>query len=238
MKAAGDVGTMLGRYRIVEMIGSGGMGVVHRAHDTTLGRDVAVKVLHGAESPERVQRLLREAQAMAQLRHEHLVVIHDIVEADHTVFIAMELIDGTSLREWLREPRAWREALAAVIAAGRGLAAAHAAGVVHRDFKPENVLVDRAGGIKVADFGLACAEPGGPPTRISDLELTRTGALVGTPAYMAPEQHAGEQADTRSDQFALAVTAWEALWAQRPFTGSTYPELATAMRTGAIVKPP
>jgi serine/threonine protein kinase len=237
-KAGGQAGTMLGRYRIIDTVGSGGMGIVHRAHDTTLGRDVALKVLRGDETPERVQRLLREAQAMAQLRHDHLVVIHDIVEGDNNVFIAMELIDGTSLREWMDKPRQWREVLAAVIAAGRGLAAAHAAGVVHRDFKPENVLVDSAGRVKVADFGLARAEPGGPPTRISDLELTRTGALVGTPAYMAPEQHAGEAAGARSDQFALAVTAWEALWGERPFRGPTYSELAAAVRSGQIARPP
>jgi hypothetical protein len=228
---------VLGRYEIAAKLGEGGMGIVYRARDPALARDVALKLVSGVETPERVHRLLREAQAMAQVKHENLVAIYDVVEAKEGICLAMELVDGTTLRAWLAESRPWRTKLAAVMAAGRGLAAAHARGVVHRDFKPENALVARDGTVKVVDFGLACADPGSETPRISDLDLTRTGALIGTPAYMAPEQHAGAIADARSDQFALAVTAWEALFGERPFRGATYAELAAAVRAGSIATP-
>jgi hypothetical protein len=213
------------------------MGIVYRAHDPALGRDVALKVVSGAETSARSFRLLREAQAMAMLDHPNLVSIYDVIEDRDGLSLAMELVEGVTLHTWLVTPRPWQERLRAVIAAGCGLAAAHARGVLHRDFKPDNVLVDHTGTVKVVDFGLACADPDVGTTRISDLCLTRTGALIGTPAYMAPEQHAGEIADARSDQFALAVTAWEALYGERPFRGATYPELAACVKTGVIAAP-
>jgi tRNA A-37 threonylcarbamoyl transferase component Bud32 len=228
----------VGRYQLVDQLGAGATGAVYRARDPQLGRDVAVKVLL-EHTEERAARLLREAQAMAQLSHPNLVVVFDAGIDRDRVFLAMELVEGMALRRWLDTPsRSWRERLAAVIAAGRGLAAAHDAGIVHRDFKPENVLVDRAGRIKVADFGLSRAEPAvGPAPVVVSSDLTMTGSLLGTPAYMAPEQYAGRVADSRSDQFAFAVTAWEAVWQTRPFQGE-YLALAEAIQAGTISPPP
>ncbi|HVV87498.1 MAG TPA: protein kinase [Kofleriaceae bacterium] len=250
-----EPGDTLGRYVLGARIGSGGMGQVFRAKDPDLGREVAIKVLHvepggGGSSLER--RLLREAQAMATLSHENLAGVFDIGTSGGRVFVAMELVDGGSLRALIADPkRSWRDKLAAVIAAGRGLAAAHSAGVIHRDFKPDNVLVARSGRVKVVDFGLARAEPepgavgdaiaeaadarGLPPDLSAN--LTQTGALLGTPAYMAPEQHAGEVVDARADQFAFAVTAWEAVHGQRPFRSDAYASLVAAVRAHEIVAP-
>jgi serine/threonine protein kinase len=230
---------VVGRFELGDRLGAGGMGVVWRARDPRLGRDVAIKVLRDAHTPERVQRLIHEARAMAQLRHDNLITIYDVEHEGDVVFIAMELVDGGSLRSWFARPGlTWRDRIGAVLAAGRGLAAAHAAGIVHRDFKPENVLVDRAGRVVVADFGLARGEPGGSARPAAEPGLTQTGSLVGTPAYMAPEQHAGEPADARSDQFALAIVAWEAIWSQRPFRGDDQASLAAAVSEGRIESPP
>jgi predicted Ser/Thr protein kinase len=234
-------GDHIGRYELLEQIGAGGMGVVFRANDPQLGRAVAIKVLVGDHTEERAQRLLREAQAMAQLSHPNLVTVYDAGRDGDRVFLAMELVNGTSLRRWFDTPgRSWRQRLAGVIAAGRGLAAAHDAGIVHRDFKPENVLVDRAERMKVTDFGLARAEPTAAPTTpaAGPVDLTRTGSVLGTPAYMAAEQHAGKIADARSDQFAVAVTAWEAIWSVRPFPADEIAPLVFAIRDGAITPPP
>ncbi|HTJ46977.1 MAG TPA: serine/threonine-protein kinase [Kofleriaceae bacterium] len=190
-------GTIVGRYRVLELLGAGGMGVVYAAHDPELDRRVALKLLH----PELAGvELLEEAQAMAKLRHPNLVAVHDVGTHGEQRFVAMELIDGDTLRGWLRAPRPWREVVRVMSAAARGLAAAHAHGIVHRDFKPENVLVGRdgAGQICVTDFGLA--RPAG------------SGAHpAGTPAYMAPEQRAGEAADPRVDQYSFGVVLEEAI---------------------------
>ncbi|HTR56055.1 MAG TPA: protein kinase [Kofleriaceae bacterium] len=238
MATAPAVGDVVGRYRLIEQLGSGAMGVVFRAHDPQLDREVAIKVLI-EHTEERALRLLREAQAMAQLSHPNLVVVFDSGVDRGRVFLAMELVAGASLRQLFDDAtRTWRDRLRAVIAAGRGLAAAHDAGIVHRDFKPENVLVDRAGRIKVADFGLSRADPGMPVERAAiAVDLTATGSVLGTPAYMSPEQHGGKLADTRSDQFAFAVTAWEAIWQVRPFQGE-YLALAEAIERGDITAPP
>ncbi|HUQ07470.1 MAG TPA: protein kinase [Kofleriaceae bacterium] len=213
----------LGRYELGDTLGAGGMGQVFRARDPQLNRVVAIKVLHPGAGHER--RLLREAQAMARLSHANLAVVHDVGTDGDEVFIAMELVDGGTLKRWLGTPRPWRARLDAVIAAGRGLAAAHAAGVVHRDFKPDNVLVTSDGVPKVVDFGLArgVGEEVPVPDRNDVLHspMTVTGTVMGTPAYMAPEQWAGEPADARADQFSFAVTAYEALWGKRPLEPGT-----------------
>ncbi len=229
----------IGRYRIQSRLGAGAMGVVWLAVDPQLERKVAIKVVHPrlVSDPEASQRMLREARAMAKLSHRGVVAVYDAGETDDgRLFIAMELIDGETLTDRLKRPdlapaKMWRERLALVLQAGRGLAAAHAAGVLHRDFKPDNVLVDRAGRVCVGDFGLATLgesprehasnEPAlGPRGRISLSDLTTTGALMGTPLYMSPEQLRGKGTTAAGDQFALCVAAYEALYRVRPFVGA------------------
>ena len=214
----------LGRYRLLERIGQGGMGVVFRAHDPQLRRDVAVKLLHGTRGgslPEQHARLRREALALARLSHPNVVQVFEVGEADEHLFVAMELVRGVTLRAWLGErPRGLAEVVDMVLQVGRGLAAAHAAGVVHRDLKPENVLVGADGRARVVDFGLARAAPGLAGAVSGSLErpLTRSGVLLGTPAFMAPEQVGDpSRADARSDQFSFCVLAHEALYGERPF---------------------
>ena len=192
----------VGRFTIERLLGSGGMGIVFVALDPVLDRRVALKLIRGA-GDRAEERLLREAQALAKLKHANVVTVHEAGSAEGSVFIAMELVDGTNLRTWLETPRTWREVLAVFVAAGRGLAAAHEAGLVHRDFKPENVFVDRAGAVKVGDFGLVGV--------IGDEALEKDGSIMGTPGYMAPEQVSGELVDARADQFAFCKSLAEAL---------------------------
>ena len=212
----------LGRYVPLDCLGVGGMGSVYAAWDLELHRRVALKVLHEGA---RAQLLLREGQALAQLKHPNVVTVHDVGHAGERVFIAMELVEGASLRRWLAAaPRGRRDIVAVFLQAARGLAAAHAAGLVHRDFKPDNVLVGDDGVVRVADFGLARAvhdgdtvqEPSSPPSPLLGGRMTRTGAAVGTPRYMSPEQRAGRPADARSDQYSFCVTLWEALYGEHP----------------------
>jgi len=229
-----------GRYEIERVLGQGGMGKVYLARDKTLGREVALKV-HRAGSG--VDRLHREAIAMAKLAHPNAVTVFEVGTVDDRLYVAMEYVRGTTLRGWLAlEVRPWREVLAKLIEAGRGLAAAHAAGLIHRDFKPENVLVGDDGRPRVGDFGLARvgkAEPSEPssPEQSTDAKMTETGTVLGTPAYMALEQIHGEVVDARADQFAFCVVAWEALYGARPFTGKTLGALAAAISDGALPRP-
>jgi serine/threonine protein kinase len=208
------------------------MGVVYAAFDPDLGRRVALKILHaeaGSGSGDSAT-LLREARALARLSHPHVVTVYDVGMEGADVFIAMELMEGGSLREWLarKPPREKPRAIAQVfLEAALGLAAAHRAGLVHRDFKPDNVLLTSEGTAKVGDFGLARVpqrqEPGvseGVAPSPSLQSLYRTGALVGTPAYMSPEQRLGRPADERSDQYAFAVALHEALTGTRPGEGA------------------
>jgi tetratricopeptide (TPR) repeat protein/predicted Ser/Thr protein kinase len=212
-------GTTVGRYVILDPLGKGGMGVVYRAFDPKLDRRVAIKLLHAGSASD--AWLVREAHALARLSHPNVVAVYDVGTAGNRVFIAMELVDGDTLRAWLRERRTWREAVPVLIAAGYGLAAAHASGLVHRDFKPENVIVGRDGRTRVMDFGLARLE--GEPATDDDApssphvaaHLTMPGTVIGTPAYMAPELES-QPADARSDQFSYGVTLYEALHQERP----------------------
>ncbi|HWB81245.1 MAG TPA: serine/threonine-protein kinase, partial [Nannocystaceae bacterium] len=189
------------------------------------------------------QRLIREAQVMARLSHPNVVAVHDAGFAEQRVFLAMELVRGQTLRAWLEATQpTWRAILAVFLDAGRGLAAAHADGIIHRDFKPENVLVsDEADGrrVRVADFGLANydLQSAAAPPRGAALALTATGAVVGTPVYMAPEQHAGLPLDAAADQFSFCVALHEALFAQRPFAGDSAIEIATNVCEGRYVAP-
>jgi tetratricopeptide (TPR) repeat protein len=238
-------GELVGRYRVTGYLGRGGMGIVYAAHDPELRRDLAVKLLRGEHSGEESRaRLVREAQAMAQIAHPNVIGVYDVGTWNDQVFVVMELATGGTLRAWCQRPRTQRQILDAFISAGRGLAAAHAVGLVHRDFKPDNVLVGGDGRMRVTDFGLARTHDALPeslppvqPSGVALVELTATGAVMGTPGYMAPELYRGEPSDARTDQFAFCVALWEALHGQRPFAGSTETELVHAIETGALVAP-
>jgi eukaryotic-like serine/threonine-protein kinase len=237
-----DRGAVVGRYVVLSRLGAGGMGVVYAAYDPELDRKVALKLLY-AGGAEASSRLLREAQSLAKLSHPNIVAVHDAGTADGRVWIAMEFVEGVTLRQWTRaQTRSWREVVGVSIAAGRGLAAAHGAGLVHRDVKPDNVMVGDDGRVRVMDFGLArtvAASVGASsgPSSPADVPrsndaTTRYGAAAGTPAYMAPEQYVRADVDARADQFGFGVTVWEALFGQRPFTGDTPPALFTAVALG------
>ena len=224
----------VGRYVLHGLIGSGGMGRVYRAYDPELDREVALKKLRQPlAEPTAVARMRREAQAMARLSHPNVLPIYDFHEERGELYIAMEYVEGITLRQWLdRGPHPWAEVLKVFVQAGAGLAAAHAADVVHRDFKPGNVMLGADGRARVLDFGLARAadEEDDPEITESarldanhdtpDPSLTMPGAVVGTPVYMAPEQHLGSVVGPACDQYAFCVTLWEALYGVRPFVGT------------------
>jgi predicted Ser/Thr protein kinase len=230
-------GQRLGRYEIVERLGAGAMGVVFRARDTQLGREVALKLLRRPD-PGLVERLHREAQSMAQVNHRNVVHVYDSgVTGDGATYIAMELVSGQSLRAWQSaEKHTIREIVEVYLAAGQGLGAAHAAGIIHRDFKPDNVLVGADGIVRVTDFGLAAAKAteSGVVPKISDVNLTTSGSVLGTPAYMAPEQFVGGNVDPRTDQFNFCVALYEALYGERPFEGKTFQELGDNVCDGKL----
>jgi eukaryotic-like serine/threonine-protein kinase len=226
-----EKGSAAGRYLILNLVGRGGMGEVYAAYDPKLDRRVALKLLNErAASPVSAERLLREAKATARLSHPSVVAIYDAGEIGDRVFLAMEFVEGQTLADWLAEsPRSWREICDVFVAAGQGLAAAHDAGLVHRDFKPQNVMIGNDGSTRVADFGLARlvqedlgsttgADAGSPDgvSPPSSATLTKTGTLLGTPAYMAPEQFQLRPANARSDQFSFCVALYEALYGTRP----------------------
>ncbi len=223
-------GTMVtDRYRIERAIGRGGMGAVYLARDVTLDRDVAVKLHHAGSGNE---RLYQEALAMAKLAHPNVVNVFEIGVVDERRFVAMEYVTGGTSRDWLARPRTWAEIVELFAEAGEGLVAAHQAGLVHRDFKPENVLVGEDGRPRVSDFGLVRTHASGEQPCELDTpitSLTETGAILGTPAYMAPEQFAGVVVDARCDQFSFCVTVWEALYRSRPFSGATLAEILDAI---------
>jgi eukaryotic-like serine/threonine-protein kinase len=242
-------GSRVGRYVVLERLGAGGMGVVVRAYDPKLRREVALKVMRVGRAFGRAEteaRMLREAQALARLSDPHVVAVYDAERTDHGVCIAMEYVEGRTLDRWLGEqtPR-WREVLEVVVAMARGLAAAHAAGVVHRDVKPANVLVGTDGRVRLTDFGIAHTGEDALSMRSSGdgvvheepHDLTRAGAVLGTPAYMAPEQHGGTGVDARADQYALCVLSWQALYGQRPFRGANEDALCEAKLRGAPPRP-
>ena len=244
-----EVPSRIGRYLVLDCLGHGGMGVVLEAFDPDLDRRVALKLLRSERSLGSSRlRLLREAQAMARLSHPNVVQVHDVGVDDDRVFLAMELVRGGTLRSWLRErPRGWAEILSVFVAAGHGLQAAHEAGLIHRDFKPDNVLMGEDGRVRVADFGLVGAdgdsedegsERGGPATTSYLLaSLTATGGVLGTPLYMAPEQYTGRRVGPAADQFAFCVALHEALLGAHPFHASSAPALAVNVVEGRYVAP-
>jgi tetratricopeptide (TPR) repeat protein len=248
-------GAMLGRYIVLDRLGRGGMGIVYAAYDPELDRKVAVKLLlpgRDRMGPARL-RLQREAQAIARLSHPNVVAVHDVGTVGGQVFVAMELVEGVDLARWLAAgPRSLGEIVELFLQAGAGLAAAHAAELVHRDFKPENVLVGVDGRARVVDFGLvrkddaasmSSSDASGPSVSRSDAgadegqRLTVAGALMGTPAYMSPEQFEGSAGDARSDQFSFCVALHEALYGERPFEGGSPAELVYAVTHGELRTP-
>ncbi len=235
-------GVCVGRYVILDRLGLGGMGVVYRAYDPDLDRRIALKLVRTI-SEDSTARLVREAQALAKVSHPNIVQIFDVGMFGDTVFIAMELVEGQTLSQWKRESKPpWRALLAHLIEAGRGLAAAHAAGLVHRDFKPQNAIVGADGRVRVLDFGVArqavardskemaaVAEPEADDEALPQIIASR---ITGTPVYMAPEQQRHGVLDARADQFAFAVTCWELLHGARPFLGDDLRSYLDATASG------
>jgi len=299
-------GASIGRYIVLAMVGRGGMGEVYAAYDPELDRKVAVKLLrvkpgNGVSLAEGRTRTLREAQAIARLSHPNVVVVFDVGTFEDKVFIAMEYVEGNTVTYWLQvQQRSWKEILQVFMDAGHGLAAAHDKGLIHRDFKTDNVMISRDRHVRVMDFGLARqvqekTGPGGAPLTVSgamaalakkgesgvappipirivsgssagtdgpptmvlaadpaapipiegrstsgtfDARLTRTGAMMGTPAYMAPEQFLGTPTDARSDQFSFCIALYEALYGERPFEGSTMMTLTANVVHGNVREAP
>ena len=229
-------GARVGRLLVLRKLADGGIGSVALAYDPDLDRRVALKILRpevwnlvGTEARERLQR---EAMVMARLAHPNIVTVYDVGSWCEQAYIAMEYVDGPTLLEWREAaPRTWREVLDVCLAAGRGIAAAHASGIIHRDVKPPNVLLGQDGRVRVTDFGVAA---------LIDEMRGAAGAeelISGTPGYMSPEQMEGRSTDERSDQFGFCVTVWEAMSGQRPFQGDTLPSIWNAVRTRAIAEP-
>ncbi len=238
-------GTLVdGTYRVERKLGSGGMGVVHLAQHIELGRQVALKLHRGEVDSHELGRLRREARVMARLDHGNVLAVHGVGTHEGRMFIAMEYAAGGTLREWLEVDHDWREIVTMMVSAGRGLAAAHRMGVVHRDFKPDNVLVGSDRQPRVADFGLARGiddpallatnDPEGSAPDDDIHRFTMTGSVVGTPAYMSPEQFDGIEVGPASDQFSYCVVLYEAVAGRRPFAGRSSLELAQAVHEGQI----
>lgn len=245
-------GEPIDRYVVLDQRGRGGMGEVYAAWDPVLDRKVALKVLKaeyegaGKLADELRLRLMREAQSLAKVNHPGVVTVHDVGIVEGKVYVAMEFVEGQSLTEWLREKkRSWREVLEMFLETGEGLAAAHEAGVTHRDFKPDNVIISRAGRPRVMDFGLAHShsertQAPKPPSSSSALQrkITSPGIMLGTPAYMSPEAMYGRPTDPRSDEFSFAVALFEALYGVRPFEGNTAFAVAAEIEQQRVKPPP
>ncbi len=244
----------IGRFEVVRRVGDGATGVVYEAHDPQLERKVAIKLLRpGATVPldKAEQWLAREAKTLAKLSHPHVVPVYDVGTHEGQVFIALEYVAGSTMRQWLEQSPSWPEVVDVFVQAAQGLAAAHAAGLVHRDFKPDNVLIGDDGRVRVSDFGIARRLDDGTRTDGEPLDDTSsenvrdptTHRAAGTPSYMAPEQFLGDPVDARTDQFGFCVALHEALYGSRPFAGTTRQALAANViagrrRTPQIAQPP
>src|SRR5579863_598103 len=230
-------GFQLGTYRIEAPIGEGGMGVVYRALDTKLNRPVAVKFLSNElADAEARRRFQREAQLASALNHPHILTVYDAGEFEGRQYLVTEFVDGGTLKSWAKqEPRTWRQIVELLTGVADGLAAAHQAGILHRDIKPDNILVAKNGYAKLADFGLAKLDEGahGEATRTVTEGRTRLGMIVGTIAYMSPEQASGKPLDARSDIFSFGIVLYEILGGKRPFTGASDLELLKTIIHGS-----
>jgi len=225
-------GTRLGPYEVVELIGAGGMGEVYRARDARLGRDVAIKVLPGeiATDHDRLRRFQHEAHAVASLNHPHILTIHDVGSHEGLPYVVTELLEGENLRQVLGgRPPAMRQVLGWAVSIAQGLAAAHRKGIVHRDLKPENLFLTTDGRIKILDFGLAKLTAATDGETADAASATRPGLLMGTVAYMSPEQVQGRPADARSDVFSFGVVLYELLARKQPFRRQTASATAAAI---------
>ncbi len=251
-------GSTVGQYIILHQIGAGGMGVVYAAYDPKLDRKIALKVLRGDSGDESSavarMRLLAEGRALARVSHPNVVTVFDVGSVEDEVYVAMELVDGQTLGHWRDEAvRTWQESVEKFVELAAGLIAVHDAELVHRDVKPDNVLIDSRGRARVTDFGLARPEAYATHSLereerqliskedddgASSLNLTRTGARLGTPAYMSSEQLQGREATPKSDQFAFCVALWECLYGERPFAGSGWMSLVLSVSGGEIREPP
>jgi predicted Ser/Thr protein kinase len=239
-----DEPTSIGRFVVLRRLGAGGMGVVYAAYDNELDRRLAIKLVHRARAHgDHRGRVRREAQAMARLSHPNVVQVYEVGEYEQQVFVAMEFVIGPTLAEWSKalpiSRTRWQLVLDKYIDVGRGLAAAHAVRLVHRDFKPANAIVGNDGRVRVLDFGIARAAEAGGSGRgvepgVGAASLTRTSTPLGTPAYMSPEQLERGSVDARSDQFSFCVALYEALYGERPFAGTTMAALTAAVLSGEI----
>ncbi|HVH27240.1 MAG TPA: serine/threonine-protein kinase, partial [Vicinamibacterales bacterium] len=228
-------GARLGPYEILSSLGSGGMGEVYKARDTRLDRVVAIKILlvdFGDHSAR--QRFQREAQTASSLNHPHILAVYDVGEVGGRQYLVTELVDGGTLKTWAETPRTWREIAELLHGVADGLASAHEAGILHRDIKPDNILVGKNGYAKLADFGLAKLAEGAEATRTLTREETRHGVILGTIAYMSPEQASGRTVDGRSDIFSLGVVLYELLAGRRPFGGATDLEVLQTVINGPL----
>lgn len=234
-------GDSVGRFTILRTLGAGGMGVVYLAYDPELDRKVALKLIRGGSSEAARTRLYREAQALGKLSHPNVVAVHDVGTHRGQVWVAMEFVVGQTLMTWCEEVKpSWKQVVEVIKQAANGVAAAHRAGLLHRDLKPDNIMVGSDGRVRVMDFGLVRSDDSHEAQLMESasrpalsVELTAAGAVMGTPAYMAAEQFAGLATDARTDQFALCATLWEALYGERAFAGETFAELAVAVSAGA-----
>lgn len=249
-------GVTIGRYVILGELGAGGMGVVYAAYDPELDRKIAIKLVqpHADAAGTARTRLLREAQALAKLAHPNVVTVYDVGQHGDRVWIAMEFVAGSTLRAWAAErTRTWRQLLSVLIDVARGVAAAHVADLVHRDLKPDNVMISDDDRVRVMDFGLAYGRAFNPEPQASvslnetgvrpefaafAAKLTQAGGILGTPPYMAPEQWEGKNVGGATDQFSWSVMAWEILYGERPFVGESPLGLAVEILSGRRRPPP
>lgn len=228
----------IGAYEVLHKLGQGGSGTVFAVRDPE-GRARALKLVQSSD-PQALARLRREGRALAALVHPHIVQVHEVGTHDDALYVVLDLVEGQTLRAWLTVPRPWSQALACLLPVLDGLAAAHAIGILHRDLKPDNIVVEPPAHAWLLDFGLAKPLPGSDAQALTHMSqaLTHTGAVLGTVGYIAPEHLLGQPVDAAGDQFSACVVLWEALYGQPPFSGATADAVGLAALRGALDPPP